>query len=377
MKSQSVNCLTHKTAASPFVEIPEGVRHPARTAKPKGNILWIRTAAGPSIGFGHLCRSLILARILREQLSPVFLLDADDQWSQPQIQRAGFNAVEFRPQGQFNGADPPVGLLIDTREKTGLSELVSEANQRAIPTISIHDLGLAMLPSDVLIDGSIAPNCCDARASRCYTGLPYLVLEPSFARYNSITKMPPERANKVVISLGGGDTSTYFPKILEALRQTELELDVIGVPGFLSWGQESLSGLNWQPLQFRWAEPEQNVADLMFECDMAITAGGLSAYEALCSGIPLCAFSYDRHQEIALRELCRAGACVDLGPGHSLGSNFLTSIFQLLAESYELRSRLSRRGREMIDGRGAERVAQIVYQSVLGDTYANPGDRNP
>ena len=53
-----------------------------------------------------------------------------------------------------------------------------------------------------------------------------------------------------------------------------------------------------------------------FQADLAITAGGLAAYEALCAGTPLMALSYDGFQQSAIRSLLtKSGACIDLGPG--------------------------------------------------------------
>jgi hypothetical protein len=56
---------------------------------PSRQSLWIRTAAGPRIGFGHLKRCFSLAHALQDSLSPVFILDRDDSWAGEQIENGG------------------------------------------------------------------------------------------------------------------------------------------------------------------------------------------------------------------------------------------------------------------------------------------------
>ena len=147
---------------------------------------WIRTVAGPSSGFGHLRRTLILAHRLRNVAQPVFLLDPEDGGSKEQVAARGFQQFEFSPRKPWLPIASPAALLIDTRHKEGLNLLINEAHRHNVPVASIHDLGLAPLPSDLIIDGSIgldtsrAPaNCADY-----FTGPSYLVLDDACARFH-------------------------------------------------------------------------------------------------------------------------------------------------------------------------------------------------
>src|SRR5262249_27143206 len=142
-------------------------------------------------------------------------------------------------------------------------------------------------------------------------------------------------------------------------------LDVVGIPGFTGWGQTEITEMHLEPLSFRWAEPEETVPALVFRADLAVTAGGLASFEALASGTPLLAVSHDAHQHVTVSTLRKAGACVDLGPAAGVEPGLLASIVAELDGDAKCRERLSQRGQQIIDGRGAERVARILRHSLL------------
>lgn len=348
--------------------------HAERAGQPHRS-LWIRTVAGPSIGFGHLRRALILAAMLEKAAEPHFLLDSEDIWSKGEANARGWGYSNFYSGGFWTEAPVPAAILIDTREEKGLASLLSAARQRRIPVASIHDLGLNPLPSDVVIDGSLSPpGVRDNSAVRHYTGTPYLVLGPVYATVHAIPRRVPKEIHTVVVNLGGGDSSRFFSKVLEGLRLWGRELEAIGVRGFVSWGQERLQSRSWAPMHFRWAGQNESIAELFHGADLAITAAGTSALEALCAGTPLMALSYDRVQHRTVEVLAEAGLCIDLGFGDCLEPDRIPPLLTSLAENRALRKTASREGRRLIDGKGAERVARIVLGLITGDGYhESPG----
>jgi UDP-2,4-diacetamido-2,4,6-trideoxy-beta-L-altropyranose hydrolase len=335
--------------------------------------LLVRTVAGPAIGFGHLRRTLILAGKLRRWAQPLFLLDSDDLWSQEQVMAGDFNYQCFDARKPWHGLKAAAGLLIDTRQNAGLRRLVAEARVRGIPVVSIHDLGLAPIASDIAIDGSILPATDNFRqhAATCLTGMGYFVLEDSCEQLHRESKTIRRRIQKVVINLGGGDGSRFFRTVLKGLRSADTPLEVIGLPGFCSWGQETVTRTSWDPLRFRWLSRKEDVAKLMFAADLVISAGGCAAYEALCVGAPLCALSVDHYQAATVAALADAGACIDLGLGAQLRSGDVRRRFAELDLNPDLRRRLSAHGRRLVDGGGAQRVARILRSILSGKTQDN------
>jgi UDP-2,4-diacetamido-2,4,6-trideoxy-beta-L-altropyranose hydrolase len=328
--------------------------------------LWIRTAAGPQIGFGHLRRCMILAQSLLDCCRPLFLLDAQDRWCHEQLAEQGFEYCLARDGQVWIGITDPAALLIDTRLADGLDRLIATAQSRGVPIISIHDMGLNPLPSDIVIDGSIASSLFQGaffQNAKSFCGTNYMVLDPAFQALHQKRMRICKNVRSVVVSLGGGDSRKYFPVILKGLKAWAQEaVEVIGLKGFVNWGQETLEQMDWHPLHFRWegGSPDR----FLIHADLAITAGGLSAYEALCAGTPLLSFSYDPLQQASINAIEAAGACINLGPGDDLDSMRLAEVLSSISAGMHERRRISLNGRKMIDGRGAERVSHIVRQLI-------------
>jgi spore coat polysaccharide biosynthesis predicted glycosyltransferase SpsG len=344
-----------------------------RDNAPCGSLV-IRTAAGPSIGFGHLRRSLILAGHLRRSATPIFLLDSDDTWSRDQVCANGMLSLPFNPRNPLCKIEEPSLLLIDSRKMAGLRPLIAHARARNIPIASIHDLGLDPLPSDIVIDGSILParNGFDGENAAFYTGPAFCVLDDDCRQHRRAAGEARRHIRRVVINLGGGDGREFFCKALEGLRATGLALQVTGLPGFCAWGQEALAHKSWDPLQFSWLSKEGDAFRLMADADLILSAGGRSAYEAMCIGTPLCALSYDRHQARTLSALARAGACLDLGPGPRLEASIVAEkVLELDADPIR-REQLSRSGRRLVDGDGACRVAEILRAAIRRTISGRP-----
>jgi UDP-2,4-diacetamido-2,4,6-trideoxy-beta-L-altropyranose hydrolase len=334
--------------------------------------LWIRTAAGPQIGFGHLRRTVVLAQILGDCCKPLFLLDPEDSLSPEYLIQQSMSFFNQGFENAWSLLPEPTAILIDTRLTNGLNGLIARAHSQEIPVISIHDLGLNPLPSDIIIDGSIAPTFFDhPHPDRKYfRGTEFMILDPVYRSLHGQSKPIHEKIRSVLINLGGGDSGKFYSKVLDGLKLWGREIDVIGIPGFASWGQESLAQKDWHPLNFRWEK--QNIAECLFQSDLAITAGGIAAYESLCAGTPLLAISYDSFQQTTLRTLDNMEACIDLGLGDVLNPSDLAKTLSHVESDVDKRRLLSLRGKQMVDGRGAERVTQIVRESICKSSVEDP-----
>jgi spore coat polysaccharide biosynthesis predicted glycosyltransferase SpsG len=328
--------------------------------------LWVRTVASPTVGFGHLVRSTVLIRMLSDCLMPVFLVDENDSWTRAKCAENNWDSIPFSTCTRRLSESVPAAVLMDTREAGGLCELISSARALGVPTISIHDLGLNPLPSDIAVDGSIAPGprADFSPRSEYFRGSEYLVLDPGYSLLHGRRKPIREHISSVAVNLGGGDASRFFQNILQGLKEWGREIEVVGIPGFTDWGQHAICARKWTPVSFRWAGKSESPQNVVFQADLAITAGGLSAFEALCAGTPLLALAYDHHQKSTVARLSKCNACIDLGLGEFLQPSTLRRILDSVDSDSVLRSALSARGRRLIDGGGAERVSNLIRRAV-------------
>jgi spore coat polysaccharide biosynthesis predicted glycosyltransferase SpsG len=338
--------------------------------------LWILTAASPQLGFGHLRRCLVIAEALRDYCLPVFVLDPDDCWSKAHLEDQNFSFFSDGGEKAWEFLTSPAAILIDSRLSIGLDRLIGTAKSRRIPVISIHDLGLNMLPSDQAIDGSIVPLNPELKhpETKYFTGADYMVLDPIYRILALQNKVIHEKVRSIYINLGGSNSGKFYRKVLEGLKLWDHEADVIGVPGFVSWGQELLAGCDWSPLHFQWKN--HNFEGALFNADLAITAGGISAYEAICAGTPLLALSYDHLQQRTIAKLSDLDACIDLGLGDELEPERLGGVLARIDTDFACRQRIACNGRKIVDGLGSARVARIIRQSISASLTQLVGERS-
>ncbi len=305
-----------------------------------------------------------MAGMLQQAAAPHFLVDAADTWTQKETAARGWTHSNFCSGEFWTVAPRPAAILIDTREKPGLIPFISAAREWGVPVVSIHDLGLNPLPSDTVIDGSLLPGDRGRTSVPYYAGTRYLVLDPAYAAVRKRPRITPRRIRSVLINLGGGDSKRFFLKVLQGLKLWNRELEAVGLRGFAAWGQDEVQHENWLPNHFRWAEPNESVAELFHNADLAITAGGTAAFEALCAGAPLMALSYDEFQHRAVAALSAFGCCTDLGPGSQLRPEMLPPLLAAIDGNPRHREESSRRGMRLVDGKGAKRVAEVVVRII-------------
>ena len=313
---------------------------------------------------------MILAQELRACCKPLFLIDLQDCWSRERLSEMGFDYWSGDPDCTWSLLSAPAAVLIDTRIPNGLEKLIDGARVRNIPVVSIHDLGLNPVDSNIQIDGSILPALKNSKGDEVhYSGTSYMVLDPAYHTLHHQKKLIRRKIKSVFINLGGGDSRKYFLGLLQGLKLWAHEVEVVGAPGFARWGQKELERMDWQPAIFRW-EPGA-INKFLFQADLAITAGGLSAYEALCAGTPLMALSYDSFQQRTITAFSEAGACVCLGPGDNLDPARLSDKLSVVEFDVMERQRLSWRGRKIVDGLGAARVSQIIRNLIFNRVAIN------
>ena len=330
--------------------------------------LWIHTAAGPEMGFGHLKRCMILAGELKDCARACFILSPKDQWSGEQLLERGVDLqnIDFS-RLWIDHAIHPAAILIDTRLPGGLNAFIRTAREKNIPVISLHDMGLNPLNSDIAVDGSIAAALRhDLPDRRIFTGAAYMVLDPALRELRRRPLRVRKKIRSIFIGLGGGDARKYFSRVLEGLRLwvagTEREIEVVGMRGFIEWGQDGFNEETMRPMRFRWGSGP--AAGFLCDSDLAITAGGISAYEALCSGVPLLALSWDSLQQTAINRMEEAGCCINLGAGDHLTPEFLAGLLGKIDADAAAREKIARRGIKIVDGRGAQRVAAIIRRAI-------------
>ncbi|HCE45649.1 MAG TPA: UDP-2,4-diacetamido-2,4,6-trideoxy-beta-L-altropyranose hydrolase [Lentisphaeria bacterium] len=192
--------------------------------------------------------------------------------------------------------------------------------------------------------------------TRILLGTQYALLRKEFSPYIHWKRQIPEKAVKMLVTLGGSDPDNTTLKIIKAVKGSRLDMHVKIVAGGANPHIKSLEKEIRKSPSLQILKDVPNMPELMAWADIVITGGGSTCWETCFMGLPnIIIYCADNQKPIAI-SLEAAGAAIDLGHNRELAEKKLISTLKELAGDAELRSRMSEKGRLLVDGRGAERI---------------------
>jgi spore coat polysaccharide biosynthesis predicted glycosyltransferase SpsG len=250
----------------------------------------------------------------------------------------------------------PSLLVLDTPVIADARRWTAAARRRGIRVASIHDLGIAPVPSDLAIDGSVNAGAI-AGALRTLTGPRYALVDPrcAGARHSAADE------HRVLIALGGGPRRRAARRIAAAIRKIAPASRIDIAAGF------SPDRAGTSDDSVRWLGPQRSLVPHFCRARVAVVAGGVTSYEAASVGVPAVALAVVPAQRRTIRGLAAAGAVVDSGV--TLGTSGSVRVDEARAIAVRVRQLMlsgrrnaaaGRAGRALVDGRGIERVARAL-----------------
>ncbi|MCL5962261.1 MAG: hypothetical protein M1358_23605 [Chloroflexi bacterium] len=311
---------------------------------------------------GDVCGSLALARAFRSSGSDVLFLLGGDPEALTLVQQAGcpvlpIDAPEKEGPGEMalireygpdvivvNRLNNPPGYLCNLKALGGLVVVLDDNG----PEAHVADLNINVLyHTDTAI--------CDPE---------YIALREEFQFYHNQERVTPEVASSILVLQGGSDTYGFIPAIVAALRKMAGDFSIAVVTG---WAFRHFTELNAAlngDQRFRVIHGATNMAELMVGSDLAITAGGNTMFELACVGTPGIVVCAEEFEVETAERFAMEGIVVNLGFGGRLDPIALVRVVQDLISSPETRRRMSIRGKELVDGQGAVRVAKLVLEKL-------------
>ncbi|MGE0463961.1 MAG: hypothetical protein AB7Q16_21550 [Vicinamibacterales bacterium] len=311
-----------------------------------GRVLFC-AAAGPRLGFGHLVRCRSLARALG--VEPLVVLRGSPS-TRRRAEALGCALVSAAGVAGLRALGPSL-VIIDDPSPAHAARWLSRARRARVPVASVHDLGLAYVASDLLIDGSVQAGRAPA-GSTLLAGPACAILDPSVAHARRSKRRA--RAGRILIALGGGHhVLSAAARLSAALARRLPHAEVRVARGFAATA--ALPVLS----HATWIEAPDGLVRELAEARVAIVAGGVTLYEACALGVPVVAVAVTAAQHRTVRALARQGAAIDGGraPLDAAGEAALTEAVVHLLASETAAAMLARAGRRIVDGRGAARVA--------------------
>jgi spore coat polysaccharide biosynthesis protein SpsF len=201
---------------------------------------------------------------------------------------------------------------------------------------------------------------------RLFSGWDWVLLRKEFRRTEDhIRADDPPGKKRVLVTMGGSDPAGLTVRIVRILQGMtgDFEMDVVVGPGYGNFPelQRLCSG---SAKVFRLTRDVTHMAPLMAGCQGAVATFGMTAYELAAAGVPALYLSLSRDHFESCRTFVEAGIAESAGIHEELSDTDLESaVSAFLRDERRLKER-ARRARRLIDGRGAQRVADVIANEL-------------
>jgi UDP-2,4-diacetamido-2,4,6-trideoxy-beta-L-altropyranose hydrolase len=343
----------------------------------KEPILVFRVDGNAAIGTGHVMRCLALAEAWRERGGAALFISAY-RWTalEARLRDAGCDALcpDFVP-----GSIVDARWTAETARKYGASSIVLDGYHfGADYQQAMKDTGIALLFVDD--DGRSGPYSADTvlnqnlyasedsyRDREAYTqlllGAKYALLRRDFLTWRRWHRDIPATARNLLVTLGGADAANVTEKIIAVLRRLEMAtIRVKILAGAANSHLQTLQEAVAADGRIELLTAVEDVAALMAWADVAISAGGSTCWELAFMGLPACVVVLADNQLPVARSLEAAGAAIDVGAWAGATEGKLLDTLGDLIHDPARRRRMSQTGRQIVDGAGARRVAEHLWQ---------------
>jgi UDP-2,4-diacetamido-2,4,6-trideoxy-beta-L-altropyranose hydrolase len=325
------------------------------------------TASSPGDGSGHVTRNLALADVFKLQgHESVFFLSAQAGALQDVVITHGhqvrlLKTFDLQETGDSLRNELFTGLVVDGYR---FSDEMLSAWAGIVPLRLVFDdlLKGTSAPASYVLNQNIGASKADyakrlAPGTQLLLGPTYALLRKEFLNLKSL--LIRDKAIHVLVTIGGEDPENATALILEALnslKDRRLEITIVLGPRYRF--RDSLQRLLQEtPHHCECLDNVSAMAPLMERADVGITAAGSTIWEFMVCGLPFITFASAENQQALAKTLGQEKRGVVLD--HLKLSKLATALAELL-DSKKTRQEFSDRGRTLVDGRGALRVAAAV-----------------
>ncbi|TCK27384.1 bifunctional UDP-2,4-diacetamido-2,4,6-trideoxy-beta-L-altropyranose hydrolase/GNAT family N-acetyltransferase [Pseudonocardia endophytica] len=365
--------------------------------------LLLRCDAGPATGVGHAVRCAALAEAAIEAGHDVFWsgrLDGLD-WLWTGLSRTDRD-TGTPPHPGAGEADRPGTLLPPADSADELVALCREhridaahvdhyllgpelrdaLNPHGVVLSTVEDFHTGRRPADVVVD----PNLGADAVPRPDDGSPVLLRGPRFAplrrsvrrarttredrlsgrRDSGTASTGPGSAGaagptdppRVLVVMGGTDAAGLLGRVVSALAATGVpaDVDVVVPPG------RELA----VPDGFRTVPPLPDLPGAAADVDLVVSAAGTTVWELCCVGVAMALVRVADNQTEGYRAVTASGVAAGLGSADDLSHPDTTATLRHLLTDPDARAALAARARDVVDGRGADRILDAL-RTATGD----------
>lgn len=318
------------------------------------------------ISMGHIKSSTLLAEKLKKERNEIVFIMKNYEDGVNFIQRKGFNVVLIDIQDNsdetlINICDKylPSKIIFDLYT-TPYTSFFDYAKKQNIRTIVFDTKGRCCGDCDILINDSIVRNFTAYNHlkghSKLYIGPDYFLMEKSY-EFLPIQK----NVQEILITMGGSDPAGLTLKVVDSLKNSKdsMIINVVLGPGYTD--HDKIHNLTEINSIFRVFENPAHFIDLLSCQDIVITSGGRTLYECAHLGRPVIILPSIDHEAKTAEEFEKTTGSINVNLWNDKRTpEKIKKTLEEYISNYELRDKISKNGRKLVDGKGLNRIINLL-----------------
>jgi len=333
-----------------------------------------RCEFGNKYGFGHLMRSVALAQAFfeYEQVETFCFSASNSDGYNELFNSANMTHVQLPESAVGLSFDPNNHLkltnkfitIFDNYDVTGKQMVTYKQNLPNL--VAIDDLADRVFNVDMIINQNLGSD----QLNYNFTTLPKLFLGEKYAllRENILSARRKKENKHIFMSFGGGEVYERIKKLLDIMLRIDKELnEKITIDFILSGKKENKKQIRklltmFKRLKFNLVENQMDLSPYLARADFAVTAAGSTVFELAYLGVPQIVFVIDKNQEISGQKINEMGLGICLGNIYDVDKDIFSNTFNSFLYDGNMKQNISKQSQSIIDGRGAQRVADGILK---------------
>lgn len=334
--------------------------------------LLIRADAGTEIGSGHLMRCLALAQAWQETGGAVCFALA---WPAPaletRLQAEEMDVTHLTGIAAGSLADA-VATIALARQRNAEWVVVDGYHFDAAYQRQIKQAGLSLLfiddyahashyYADIVLNQNIYARAAMYASREPYTrlllGTEYVLLRREFWAWRGWQRPIPDKARKILVTLGGGDPDNVTLMVIQALQQLpDDDWEAIVLVGGQNPHYQTLATAVAPNPRIQLRQNATNMPELMAWADIAVSAGGSTCWELAFMRLPSILIVLAENQKPVAEGFSEKGMSINLGWYKSMEMIAIRDTIVSLFKS----NKPNGKSHFLVDGFGVNRVIKAM-----------------
>lgn len=329
----------------------------------------IRVDVNQEIATGHIKRDIAIALCLRKMGYESVFISADEN-CEGYLKIYGFeNVILHSMWDNMEGELTKIRNVIEAYRIESLlvdSYMVTENYMKQLSRLTyvtyFDELGKRGYGCQQLINGVLEPPDYSGAKGKLLLGVQYVALRQEFV------KLPPKNVSReiktVLVTSGGTDNYGFCIKFLEIFLKQEnwKNVNLVVAIGELSRDKEKLCELYGDEKRVKIYVNANNMVELIQDADYAVTAGGTTLYEMCAAGVMASSYAIADNQLETVVSFHKQGLISFAGDFRKNRKETMENILRQMeaAKSEEIRKRNAIKLQNLVDGNGAQRIAEAL-----------------